>query len=195
MAQLMRAGESYGAPLEFRQGWGLTQLRAALDEARPAIALVHYGVFSAQDGRTQSRFAGPHFVLVVGYDDEAVAVHDPLWTGSRRHEGAHKRWPNAVWLDAWGQCHVDCDAQGRCNPDFAVLISVRPLSPDRRLPVPAEVLRRVRAKAAFEGQPEGTLAPPEQVQSDAQTLGNWGQRTLAHTVRPTDTLWHLAKAY
>jgi len=195
MAQLMRAGESYGVPLDFRQGWGLAQLHAALDEARPAIALVHYGVFSALDGSTQSRFAGPHFVLVVGYDAEAVVVHDPLWTGSRRQEGAYKRWANAVWLDAWGQCHLDCDPQGRCNPDFAVLASVRPLTPERRLPAPADVVRRARAKAAWEGQPLPDLTRPASWQSHLGALGDWGTRTVSHPVQATDTLWQLAKAY
>ena len=39
MAQLMRVGESYGAPLEFRKNWTLGDLRARLDLARPVIAL------------------------------------------------------------------------------------------------------------------------------------------------------------
>jgi hypothetical protein len=197
MAQLMRAGESYGAPLEFRKGWGLAQLRAALDLARPAIALVHYGAFSELDPgvSTQSVFRGPHFVLVVGYDEQHVVVHDPLWTGERRDEGAYKRWPNAVWLAAWGRCHEDCDPHGRCNPDFAALISVRALSAAQRLQVPADVLRRLRAKAAFDGRPLPDLTRPASLNRAVSDLGTWGQRTLAHRVQPTDTLWRLAKAY
>lgn len=197
MAQLMRAGESYQAPLEFRKGWGLTQLRAVLDLARPAIALVHYGAFSElQPGiSTQNAFRGPHFVLVVGYDEQHVVVHDPLWTGPRRNEGAFKRWPNAVWQAAWSRCHEDCDAQGRCNPDQALLISVRKLNAAQRVTVPADTLRRMRAKAALLGQPEPPLPTPATLTTALMALGAWGKRTVAHRVTPSDTLWRLATAY
>jgi hypothetical protein len=197
MAQLMRAGESYAAPLEFRKGWGLAELRAMLDLARPLIALVHYAVFSelVPGESTQSSFRGPHFVLVTGYDEAHVVVHDPLWTESRRAEGAYKRWPNPVWLEAWGRCHEDCDAAGRCNPDFAALISVRPLDRARRTQVPADVVRRLRARAAYDGQPQPNLADPAALAAAVSALGDWGRRTVAHRVQPTDTLWRLGKAY
>ncbi len=197
MAQLMRVGESYGAPLEFRKGWTLPDLRARLDLARPVIALVHYGAFSELEPghSTQSQFKGPHFVLVVGYDDEHVIVHDPLWAGARRDEGAYRRWTNAVWAQAWGRCHEDCDPQGRCNPNQAVLISVRGLSRALRAQLPADLVRRIRARAAFEGQPEPNLSQPDSLHHQRQALGKWGQRTVAHRVRSTDTLWRLAEAY
>jgi hypothetical protein len=197
MAQLMRAGESYRAPLEFRRGWGLGELRAMLDLARPVIALVHYAVFSELEPgvSTQSPFRGPHFVLVVGYDEHHVVVHDPLWTGVRRAEGAYKQWPNPVWLAAWGSCHQDCDDQGRCNPDDAALISVRPLRAAQQVRVPADVVRRLRAKAAFAGQPLPDLGDPQGLGRAVQALGAWGRRSVAHRVLPSDTLWRLAKAY
>jgi hypothetical protein len=127
MAQLLRAGDRYGVPLEFRAGCGLGDLRGHLDQGRPLIALVHYGAFSEIEPgvSTQNVFTGPHFLLVVGYDAHSVVVHDPLWTGDRRAEGAFRRWPNAVWERAWNGCHLDCDEQGNCNPDGAALISTR----------------------------------------------------------------------
>ncbi len=197
MAQLMRVGESYGVPFEYRKGWGLGELRAMLNLGRPLIALVHYGAFSErQPGvSTQSAFTGPHFLVVVGYDEDHVIVHDPLWTGDRRDEGAFKKWPNKVWLEAWGRCHEDCDAFARCNPDFAALISVRALSPDSRARVPADVIRRIRAKAAFDGAPQPDLSQPASLNAYVAALGQWGRRTLARVVQPSDTLWRLAKAY
>ncbi len=196
-AQLMRAAESYQTPLEFRMGYGLVELRALLDLARPAIALVHYGAFSeVQPGvSTQSGFKGPHFVLVVGYDDQHIVVHDPLWTAPRRGEGAFRRWPNAVFLSAWSRCHEDCDASGRCNPDRVLLISVRPLNAGQRVSVPADVVRRLRAKAAFNGQPQPETPSPATLTAAVSALGQWGKRTVAHRVAPTDTLWRLAAAY
>jgi predicted double-glycine peptidase len=197
MAQLMRVGESYGAPLEFRHGWKLFDLRARLDLARPMIALVHYGAFSELEPgvSTQSQFKGPHFVLVVGYDEAHVMVHDPLWTGARRDEGAFRRWPYAVWEAAWSRCHEDCDPQGRCNPDQAVLISVRGLSRTLRAQVPADLVRRLRAKAAFDGLPEPNLTQPASLNRLREALGQWGRRAVPHRVSSTDTLWRLAKAY
>jgi LysM repeat protein len=197
MAQLVRVSDSYGVPLEFRKGIDLGQLRAYLDLGRPFIALVHYGAFSElQPGvSTQSLFRGPHFVVVVGYDETHVVVHDPLWTVPRRREGAYRRWPNDVWLRAWGEAHLDCDAAGNCNPDNAALISVRALDPDTRIQVGADVLRRVRAKAAFDGRPLPEAGSPRALSDAVISLGTWGQRTVAHVVQPTDTLWRLAKAY
>jgi nucleoid-associated protein YgaU len=100
-----------------------------------------------------------------------------------------------VWLEAWGKCHEDCDAQGRCNPDFAALISVRAFSPDARTQVPADVIRRIRAKAAYESAPQPDLAQPASLSSYVAALGQWGRRTLARVVQASDTLWGLAKAY
>jgi hypothetical protein len=197
MAQLMRVGESYGVPLEFRKGLRLADLRGALDQARPMIALVHYGAFSGiQPGvSTQNQFAGPHFVLGVGYEADFVLVHDPLWTGNRRHEGAFKKWRNDIWMQAWGRCHEDCDAAGRCNPDFAALISVHAVRAGARAPTLPDAVRRIRAKAALDGVPQPDLAQPAVLSSYQAALGAWGQRTVPRTVAPTDTLWRLAKAY
>jgi hypothetical protein len=197
MAQLMRAGESYGAPLEYRRGWGLGELHAMLDLGRPLVALVHYGAFSQlQPGvSTQSQFTGPHFLLVTGYDENMVVVHDPLWTGERRSEGAFRRWENDVWLAAWGRCHEDHDAAGQPNPDFAALISVRPVTGAARTQVPADVVRRIRAKCAYLGVPQPDLAQPATLNGYAASLGEWGLRREARRVTATDTLWRLAKAY
>jgi LysM repeat protein len=196
-AQLMRVGESYGVPLEYRKGWGLGQLRGMLDLGRPMIALVHYAVFSElQPGvSTQSPFKGPHFVVVVGYDDGNVIVHDPLWTGDRRNEGAFRKWRNDIWQQAWGRAHEDCDAQGRCNPDYMVLISVRAISLSARTQVSAADIRRIRARVALTGLPQPDLAQPASLNAYLSTLGSWGERRVVHVVQPTDTLWRLAKAY
>ncbi len=163
-AQLMEVSESYGAPLEYYQPWGLDELRGCLDRARPAIALVHYGTFAElQPGiSTQSNFTGPHFVLVVGYDEGHLLLHDPLWTGDRRAEGAFRAWDNAVFLRAWGQCHEDCDTQGNCNPDFSAVVSVRALQRSARTQLPADVAA-VAARRRWEPRaaPAGATPSPQ----------------------------------
>jgi hypothetical protein len=197
MAHLMRVGESYGVPLEYRRDLTLADLHNALDQARPAIALVHYGAFSSiQPGvSTQSKFAGPHFVLAVGYEADFVLVHDPLWTGERRREGAFKKWRNDIWMQAWGRCHEDCEAEHRCNPDFAALISVHAVKAGLQAPAAPDTLRRIRAKASLDGVSQPDLAQPSTLNSYRAALGDWGQQAVSRTVEPSDTLWRLAKAY
>jgi Peptidase_C39 like family len=196
-AQLMRASESYGAPLEYHLGWGLGELRGRIDLAQPSIALVHYAAFSELNPgvSTQSNFKGPHFVLVVGYDEGHITVHDPLWTSPRREEGAFKVWSNSVFLQAWGQCHEDGDAQGNHNPDFSVMASVHAIDLSARTQVAADVLRRICARAAFNAEPQPDLAEPDTLKASLATLGTWGQRTTVRVALPTDTLWSLAQAY
>ena len=196
-AQLMRVSESFDAPLEYHQDWGLGELRGMIDLARPAIALVHYGAFSKlQPGvSTQSDFTGPHFLLVVGYDENHIIVHDPLWTGRRRSEGAFRAWANAVFMQAWGRCHEDGDTPENCNPDFSALVSVRAISLSARTQEGADVLRRLRATAAFDGAPQPDLAEPDVLNTCLGALGAWGQRVTTRLVKPTDTFWSLAQAY
>lgn len=196
-AQLLRVADSYRSPLEFRRNWGLMELHTMIDLNRPLIALVHYAAFSElQPGMsTQSSFKGPHYVLVVGYDDDHVIVHDPLWAGNRRDEGAYKVWPNAVWMHAWGRCHEDGDACGNYNPDFSALISVYQLPSRARARVPTSVIRCIRAKAALDGKPQPDLTRPATLNAYVTALGNWGQHVVVRRVEPTDTLWRLAKAY
>jgi len=197
MAQLMRVGESYNVPLEYRKGLGLGHLRGYLDAGKPLIALVHYAAFSElQPGvSTQSLFKGPHFVVVVGYEEDYVLVHDPLWTGERRTEGKFKKWSNAIWLQAWGRCHEDRDATGQGNPDFAALISVKAVSPDAKTQISPSLMRRIRAKAAYQNLPQPDLTQPASLNSYQLALGEWGKRVVSRAVQSTDTLWRLAKAY
>lgn len=197
VAQLMRVAESYNAPLEFRKGLTLADLKGYLDLGKLMIALVQYAGFSeVQPGvSTQSTFKGPHFVLVVGYDEQNIIVHDPLWTGNRRQEGAFKKWPYGVWMSAWGRCHEYCDENGQCNPDFAALISVRSISAPAKAHIPADVVRRIRAKAAYDNLPQPDLTQPASWLGYYNTLGKWGARVVGRKVTSTDTLWRLAKAY
>ena len=76
-----------------------------------------------------------------------------------------------------------------------ILIAVHPISPSAKTQVSPAVIRRIRAKAAFDGVPQPDLSQPASVNGYVAVLGKWGQRTVAHRVSPTDTLWRLAKAY
>ncbi|MGH2524316.1 MAG: LysM peptidoglycan-binding domain-containing protein, partial [Anaerolineales bacterium] len=70
-----------------------------------------------------------------------------------------------------------------------------PISPSAKTQVPADVIRRIRAKAAFDGVPQPDLTQPASLNGYVAALGRWGARTAPRQVQPTDTLWRLAKAY
>ncbi len=109
ITQMIRAAKAYGIQFEYFFPWTLDQLKQSVADGLAPIALVHYGAWSKiKPGKsTQSPFTGPHFVVVVGYDDEHIYVNDPLWWGSRRDEGEHKRWTNAEFEKAWSTANLD----------------------------------------------------------------------------------------
>jgi hypothetical protein len=98
-------------------------------------------------------------------------------------------------MAAWGRCHEYCDSNGQCNPDFAALISVRSMSAPTKVHIPADVIRRIRAKAAYDNLPQPDLTQPASLLGYYNALGKWGARVVGRKVIPTDTLWRLAKAY
>lgn len=120
MAQMRRAAEQLGLPLTYHTGRSLDDLREWLDQGRPVIALVKYGVWSSL-GLTWDDFTGPHFVVVVGYDDQGnILVNDPDYRGARRLEGDHKPYPAELFRQAWyGLDPAD-------NPQGAALVPEAP---------------------------------------------------------------------
>lgn len=96
--QLMFAASKYGLKLVYQRPTSLDKLRAELDAGRPSIALIHYGSIS----RRQSTFNGGHFVIVSGYDDDLIFLHDPDWWGDRRDEGIYLPVPADEFETAYG---------------------------------------------------------------------------------------------
>lgn len=201
IGNLMRAAQSYGHTMDFKHSWTLEQLQAKLSEGRPVMALVHYGVWSKLKGgaATQSRFEGPHFVLVVGFDDEYIYVNDPLWKEERRIEGFRKAWTHQEFMVAWGSCHKDNnrDYQG-FYPRGAL-----PTTPfgsgawaDAGLFQPdAELGRRIRAWALYRGMQPPLLDSPATLNAYQAAMGAWGARRVRHVVAPGEDLGRLALHY
>jgi uncharacterized protein YvpB len=94
VSQLMRAGLSYGVPFDYFYNWSIEKLKEGLLAGHTMIVLVHYAGWSKINPgvSTQNTFEGPHFVTVVGFDDEHIFVNDPLWKEERRGEGYRKAW-------------------------------------------------------------------------------------------------------
>lgn len=175
----------------------LNDLKAALNGGRPFIALVNYAFW---DPIVRNGFRGAHFVLVTGYDDDLVFIHDPLFKGDRREQGKYCAYTYEQFTDAWGGF-----APGQ-NPNYAALISEKtvpfleeaaPVQPQPAAPVQLDdtLRRRLRAKAAYDGQPDPNLDDPALVQQLAAGLGNFGAVWDSHTVRRGDSLSKIATIF
>ena len=157
VSQMMRAAYTYGVNFDYFYPWDLEQLKSAVKAGTAPIVLVHYGTW-VKTGKTQSKFTGPHFVVVVAYDDEHIYVHDPLWWGTRREEGARKQWTNEEFVAAWSTASKDG------NRNYSGIYCTHPLpvkqfgpedAPVEPLPPPPE--------EPTPPQPEPTPPPPEPV--------------------------------
>jgi uncharacterized protein YvpB len=96
----------------------LSGLRELVQPGTPFVALVNYNHW---DEIAQNNFRGGHFVVVSGYDEEHVFVHDPLFRGARRSLGEFFVWRNQRFLAGWGSGHeID-------NPNFVAIV------PDKRV--------------------------------------------------------------
>lgn len=192
-SQLRRAAQGFGVTLEWHTNLTAGHLEAYLNMGRPLIALVHYGTWSER-GMTESKFKGPHFVVVVGYDDEHIYIHDPLFTPARRASGANRVIPRGLFFEAWGSAHLDCWGPGQCNPDNGALVATAEFS-IKATHVPEDMLRRIQAKAAYDGLSQPDLTHLASLTAWAAALGDWGRTYSVHKVRPEDTLETLAEVY
>lgn len=80
----------------------LAGLKDMIRNRKPFIVLVNYG---AWDDVAHNSFQGAHFVLVTGFDQENVYVHDPLFRGSRRDIGRYFALSNRRFLTGWSTNH------------------------------------------------------------------------------------------
>jgi len=201
VSNMIRAAESYDVPFDYFARWSFAQLKEAITNGHPVIPLVHYGAWSQINPgvSTQSTFQGPHFVVVVGFDDTHVYVNDPLWQGSRREEGHHKAWTHAEFLDAWGSNNLDGqrDYSGiNCElslPVEAYGDGAPPPPPPFELD--PEIARRIYAWACYHEIPLPEIDSPAVLNAYLDSMGTWGERVTQHEVMPSDTLGLLALRY
>lgn len=101
--QLMRVGRGYGVEFAYSANNALDDLKGWIDAGKPALALVQYRYWSRhRPPMTQDNIQGPHFVVVVGYDDQGqVFVNDPDYWMPRRQEGYRQVYTDALFSQAW----------------------------------------------------------------------------------------------
>ena len=92
----------------------LAGLRELVRQGTPFVALVNYAKW---DHIAKNEFKGGHFVVVTGFDQENVFVHDPLFgMFNPRDKGRFFVWRNQTFLDGWGGFPVTV------NPNFAAIV-------------------------------------------------------------------------
>ena len=206
VGQLMRAGETYEVPFGYFYSWDIERLKRAVGEGQTMICLVHYGAWSQIDPgvSTQNTFTGPHFVVVVAFDDFNIYVNDPLWTGARRLEGYRLAWTYEQFNAAWGSNNLD--GQRDYSGIYCQLpLPTEPYGGDNggstegtETPVyqlDPEMSRRIMAWAYMNGIPEPDITSPAVATAYITAMGAWGERVARHEVEDSDTLGLLALRY
>ncbi len=201
VAQLMRVALSYDVPFDYVARWTLNQLLDTVHKGKGIIALVHYGAWSQINPgiSTQNTFEGPHFVVVVGADNEHIFVNDPLWKELRRSQGFRRGWTHGQFMDAWSRNQEDG------NTPCCGLVSQQPLptapygggawSPILDFILDTQTVHRIRAWVAYNNAPQPNLTNPATVNAYMTVIGGWGTRIAHHTVDPDDDLSSLALHY
>jgi uncharacterized protein YvpB len=197
-SDLIKAAKEYDVPLKKFGDGNFPKIKSAVDQNHPMIALVNYAAWSKEGSGvpTQSDFDKTHFVVIVGYDlNGNVIIHDPLFWGSRRHEGKFKKMTFDQFNAAWSTCH-----EFRDNPDNVGIISEISLT-DTIIIIEPEVtkeeIRLIRAWAEFNGVSVELDAILKREVADVYLhhMGNWGAKVVNHKVVDGEDLGLLALRY
>ncbi|MFK7803939.1 MAG: C39 family peptidase [Anaerolineae bacterium] len=130
------------------------QLRNKIDQDKPFIALVNYVPWRSVTGNS---FSGSHFVVVVGYDDQHVYMHDPLFGDEQPEEkGAFFKMTTAQFVSGWGGFNnPDYRNNRNGNPDFLLIYPLQ--APVIKQPTP--VVKEPVATKPIDPTPDFT--PPK----------------------------------
>lgn len=115
-AQLRQGAAAYGVTLQTRSKYtppflSLGLLMSRVDQGKPSIALIHYGVLRDKTNafpdivhNQDQKYARGHWVVFIGYDVAGVYIHDPdfgFWPDvDRVDEGSHRWIPTMAFNDA-----------------------------------------------------------------------------------------------
>jgi len=103
--QLISAAGKHGLKITRVSDMTLADLELDIREKKPLIALVKYSDFG--DQRQDMKYAGLHWVVVVGYDRQNIYIHDPDYQGERRLEGMQHPIAKAMFERAWDNTMPD----------------------------------------------------------------------------------------
>lgn len=185
----------------------LAALRHNIDEGHAFIALAKYKPWVQLTG---NKFESGHFLVVTGYDDTHVFVHDPLFgLWAQRSKGEYFRFSNKQFLDGWGGFAPSENQNFGCLiPDYsypfvgAVEEPIELTEAEKAaqealsaIAVDGELRRRILSLAAYEGAAEPNLEDGATAVSWLNRLGDWGKEVIIHTVVNGNTYSGIARRY
>lgn len=188
-------------------GEALRELRRNIDNGHAFIALVKYKPWVKLTG---NKFEHGHFLVVTGYDENHVYVHDPLFgLWALRSRGEYFRFSNKQFMDGWGGFHyTENDNFGCLIPDYGypfvggVAEEAIPTEAEKEmkealnaLAIDGELRRRILSLAAYEGTAEPNLEDGETAVYWLNHLGDWGMQVDVYTVVHGNTYSGLARRY
>jgi GH25 family lysozyme M1 (1,4-beta-N-acetylmuramidase) len=97
----------------------LKDLQTLIRGNRPFVVLVKYRFW--KEAARINRFGGSHFVLVTGFDEKHVYIHDPLFISRKSSPGKFFQLPIDTFLDGWGGFSGE-------NPNFSRLATDKVVS-------------------------------------------------------------------
>jgi hypothetical protein len=112
--QLIKSISTYGYQYVKFANSPIQTIKEYLNKNILGITLIHYGDLTGR----QDTYTGPHFVVVVGYDDNGYWIHDPDWWGSKREQGASHYWPKAEFEKAF----IDSKLDGNPTQSFLIIL-------------------------------------------------------------------------
>ena len=189
-------------------------LRANIDAGKPMIALVKYQPWISATGNS---YKWGHFVVISGYTDTHVLMHDPLfglWV-KPKSKGAYFALPNDVFAAGWGGFTNNenpnwvCIIAGNGQPAAAVEAAPTPAPAPVTPPTPTAPAAPVTPAAAIEPAADEdrrmrTLAAyrwtePPVTEAEKQLwrthLGDFAEAYDTYTVKGGDTLVGLAARF
>jgi hypothetical protein len=154
----------------------LHNLRANIDAGKPMIALILYKPWRSYGPIRANDFDGGHFVVVTGYDDTNITMHDPLfglWI-IPASKGAHFAMPIDVFCAGWSGFAPRTDGKG--NPNWACLIAAA----NGGGPIPTAASPTPTQPAAKPAAPPAPAAPtPAPTPAEAKTMSDVNRRIRA----------------
>jgi len=100
--------QGYHIPSFWKEGLGLSDLKAAIDAGRPMTVLVNYGPLVDAGVTEKTNFRGGHFMNVIGYGNGQVIVHDPYQLDG----GAGLVLDERLFMNSWQSCHYQNNPNG-----------------------------------------------------------------------------------
>ncbi|WP_420629071.1 C39 family peptidase [Candidatus Leptofilum sp.] len=191
-------------------------LRANIDAGKPMIALVKYQPWISATGNS---YKWGHFVVISGYTDTHVLMHDPLFgMWAARSKGAFFALPNDLFAAGWGGFTnnenpnwvviIAGDGQRTAATESAPAPTPAPVTPPKpttpTTPVAPTTLTAPTEPVADEERRMWALAayrwtePPE-TEAEKQLwrthLGDFAETYTTHTVQSGNTLVGLAARF